>query len=103
MGEKAKTRGRRGRLEFWREHIRRREASGASEGSYCRANELSRSSMRYWRKRLGVEAVVPKRKLRRQAPAFVAVEVVGAPREARLPDPRWVAEVIRHLAMAASP
>jgi hypothetical protein len=101
MEEKAKRRGRRGRPEFWRRHLERQAASGASEWSYCRANGLSRSSMRYWRKRVAVEPAGPERLGRRQGSAFVPVEVMSAPtrEERRLPDPRWVAEVIRCLAM----
>ncbi len=102
MEEKAKTRGRRGRTEFWRKHIECQGASGASEWSYCRAKGLSRSSMRYWRKRVAAEPAVAKREpRRRQVSAFVPVEVVRAPvpEMLRLPDARWVAEVIRCLAM----
>jgi len=39
---------------YWSEHLKAWQRSGLSQGAYCRRHGLSRSSLSYWRKRLGV-------------------------------------------------
>lgn len=92
----------------WRDRMSAAAAFSGSIESYCRSEGISASSFYYWRAKLGnsTRAVVS-RKGPRPA-AFVPIEVMGqsmvgawaAVGAARaLPNPRWVAEVIRYLAM----
>ncbi len=83
--------------EFWRAHILKAEESSGTYAGYCESNGLSKSTFHAHKKRLGFSRV-SKSKRR----AFVEVtpicelskEPSRARSESRLPDPRWVAEVL---------
>lgn len=81
--------------EYWREQVRLSEAFDGTAAEFCRQNNVNPASFYIWRKKLknsGCRGVIVKS-------PFVAVEVIPNPRRP-LPDAKWVAELIHHLAAA---
>jgi hypothetical protein len=80
----------------WRDHMAAAQEFPGSIDSYCRAKGIQPSAFYYWKRKLG-EA-----KGKSSVPAisrFVPVEVVAGPQpSASLPDPKWIAEFLFHLA-----
>ncbi len=74
-------------VEVWRRRLEAAENFPGTILEYCRCEGISREALRYWRQRLGSAAVSP----------FAPVEVLLPTPVARLPDARWVAELILHL------
>jgi len=83
--------------EYWRGHVDRSKSFAGTLEEYCLANSLSKSSLNRYRLRFGAAS-------RKKRSAFV--KVVGAPgpvetkvpsRASRLPDPKWVAELLMAL------
>ncbi len=82
--------------EYWREQVRLSEAFDGTAAEFCRQNNINSTSFYIWRKKL-------KDRVTRGAMVkspFIAVEVIPDPRRF-LPDPKWVADLIRHLAVHA--
>jgi hypothetical protein len=79
------------RSEYWREQIRRAEEFPGTATEFCRRGGLSLAAFYSWPRKFKADA---KKKL---VSPFVAVEVMPE-RASQLPDPKWVAEIIRHLA-----
>lgn len=82
----------------WLDHLAAAEEFAGSIDSYCRSKGIKASAFYYWKKKLGgAEA-----KANPRVPAitkFIPVEVVAGPRSSvGLPDPKWVAEFLFHLA-----
>jgi hypothetical protein len=83
------------------EHIRKAQAHPAGMAAYCRESGITINALNYWRTKMRPESSVPDRD---ESPAFLAVQVAeseDAERRSSLPDPRWVAEVMLHLARGA--
>jgi hypothetical protein len=84
----------------WREHVERIESHRGTLTSYCRAHGLSLEGLKYWRNKVEAEACsVEKRTL---PSAFIPVQVLSSGEvtpsdDRRLPDPKWLAEVLMHL------
>jgi len=78
--------------EYWRGQVRLSEAFEGTAAEFCRQNKINPTSFYLWRKKLKESrgAIV-------KSP-FVAIEVMPEPRRL-LPDPKWVAELIHHLAV----
>ncbi len=87
------------RRRYWEDQVRRSKAHRGSLASYCRQAGIPVSALSYWRKKLARE---PGRIDQGKSP-FIAVQLgeaaavpvhTGAP---RLPDPKWVAQLILQL------
>ena len=91
----------------WQERIRQAQAHSGGFAAYCREVGLAEHRLYYWRKKLGT--ALPQRRPRPSKPtaAFVPVQLLPDPEPDvtspfPLPDPKWVAELIRHLAGSPS-
>lgn len=86
------------KLEKWKSHISAQKDSGQSMVAYCKANGLSPHTFGYWAQKIKLES-----EAQATPPPFLPVQVVAkqsAPgEEKQLPDPKWVAEVLLHLAL----
>ena len=80
------------RSEFWRAQVRQAAEFSGTASEFCRQNDLNLQAFYSWRKRFKAEAKIAPS----AASPFVAVEVL--PDRSRLPDPRWLAELIHYLA-----
>jgi len=83
----------------WEEHVRVAQDHPEGFADYCRKNQISAAALNYWRNKLrtGEESEVMQR------PAFIPVQVIAGEGQSvgGLPDPKWVAELILHLAAKA--
>ncbi len=95
--------GKKQRKEFWRAHIEASENHPGSIAAYCREHGIARSRMFYHRQmflkqRSGfaeVKAVeTPPKDLK---PSSKAVAEPMIKKSQRLPDPQWLAALIREL------
>ena len=84
---------------FWKGHILKAREFSGSDLQYCSANGLSKGTFYVFKKRLGFT-----RNTKARQKAFVKVAPVRAePQKGpkvpgnRLPDPKWVAELITAL------
>ena len=84
------------RDEFWRTHILKAQEFLGSNQEYCKANGLQKSTFHVHKRRLGFTKPFKKKRS-----VFVKVApVLGRPekpvkiQQARLPNPKWVAEFI---------
>jgi hypothetical protein len=96
------------RMEIWKRHLTDIEAhvtQGGTRTSYCKTNGISLANIRYWRKKLGLGSR-SKEKPNRTNPAvarsaFIPVQVVrdedNQANQYRLPDPKWLAELVLQL------
>jgi transposase-like protein len=81
---------------FWRAQVAASEARQGSLSAFCRERGIEAHALNYWRAKLRAEGATPKS---RTLPAFIEAVVEREPAMARsLPDPRWLAEVLLHLA-----
>jgi transposase-like protein len=81
---------------FWRAQVAASEARQGSLSAFCRERGIEAHALSYWRAKLRAEGTTRKS---RTLPAFIEAVVEQDPATARaLPDPRWVAEVLLHLA-----
>ena len=81
--------------QYWRGHVAAVEKYFGSHEAYCRAEGISSSALKYWRRKVGKcrsGALAPMAR-------FVPVEVTRERQPAGLPDPRWLAELIFHLSV----
>jgi hypothetical protein len=82
--------------QVWRARVERASRRKGTILEFCADEGVSREALRYWQRKLDRQ---PQR-LPTMSP-FISVEVLEpAPR--RLPDARWVAELILHLQAGAS-
>jgi hypothetical protein len=105
----------------WRRHVAGLRRFQGTTAEYCRERGLSAGALAYWQRKLGSRARAgmpakaagkvgaencPRTGPDPGAPAFIPVELIASARESGiaeagaslgLPDPRWVAELIRHL------
>ena len=80
---------------YWESHAVAAEKFNGSHESYCRTEGISAPALRYWRNKARTNPR-PVRPLPMKA--FVPVEVLcDGPARPSLPDPRWLAELIRAL------
>jgi hypothetical protein len=83
----------------WRRHVELITQYPGTLKDYCQSNGISISAYHYWRNKLNPRTRTTRRAVKQ--PAFIPVQVIE-PRIERihpeLPDPRWVAELIRCLA-----
>jgi hypothetical protein len=79
----------------WRHRVQRAAHRSGTILEFCKAEGISREALRYWQRK-----ATPKRALGPASP-FARVEVIERvePSTCRrsVPDPRWVAELIRYL------
>lgn len=81
----------------WQERLEAANVHPGGLAAYCRENQVSRSALDYWRKKIRKATL---QRLNQPRP-FIPIEVLEA--ELRiankpvLPDAKWVAEVILHL------
>ena len=76
--------------ELWAERIKKQESSGLSQAAWCRENNLSRTSLHRWKKRLSPKPPRPEVK------PFSRVMVVETPPERNI-DPVWTAKFLKEL------
>jgi hypothetical protein len=98
------------KLEFWRAHVAGAEQFPAGVGAYCAEQSLPLSTYYGWRKLVKPASLSPKphkfKRLKKERPTFLPVAVTAGQVEVeqtyksmpRLPEARWVAEVLLHLA-----
>ena len=85
----------------WLEHVRRSREHPEGLGAYCREQDISYMALAYWRKKCRAAILPPATQTGQRD--FMPVEVLGAeeiPGPRRLPDARWVAQVMLHLSFA---
>ena len=95
-----------GKIEYWKNHVANAKAHPGGIGGYCRENGIKSSVYYSWRQVIknefaGEELVLP-REVKRAKPSFIPVMIAESPdsepqRVSKLPDARWVAEVMLHL------
>jgi hypothetical protein len=89
----------------WAEHLRKLEEHKGTLTSYCQANGISLANIRYWRTKIETKSPperLPQAKRKKVFP-FIPVQVMPPEvrvQEQRLPDPKWLAELIVQLGMA---
>lgn len=66
-----------GRLEFWRDLLRRQAASGMTVLAFCKREGVSTASFYHWRRRLAEED--RSREAASERPAFLPVTVAAEP------------------------
>ncbi len=89
-----------GKLKIWEKHIEEAALFSGGVQRYCKSQGLNLSTYYHWRGKL---ASPKARSTKKQQSSFLPV-VVKAPEfdptqlmPTRLPDPKWVAEVMTHL------
>ena len=65
---------------IWRERLARQAASGKTAAEFCREEGVGKSTLSYWRKRLGVVEAAPEQKLAAVAAPFLDAGQVKAGR-----------------------
>ena len=77
---------------YWENHAEAAEKFVGSHEAYCRAEGISAPALRYWR----IKARGKRRPIRPlPTKPFVPVEVMyDGPARPKVPDPRWLAELI---------
>ena len=102
------------RLEFWRAHVANADNFPAGVSAYCAEQGLKLSTYYGWRKLVGLGSSVPKprkpKRIKKAQPSFLPVAVTSGPVEVesmfqsmpKLPEARWVAEVMLHLVRGLS-
>ena len=84
----------------WQERVKQANRYPEGLAAYCRANGVSLGALNYWRKK-----DKPKPPALVQRPAFIPIQVMAAEDEIqspRLPDSKWVADLILHLSAGVS-
>jgi len=81
--------------EFWREQVRQADLFEGTATAFCRQRGLNLAPFYSWRRRFRAEVQDQSRSVVRSP--FVAVEVLPENRASHLPDPKWLAEFVRHL------
>jgi hypothetical protein len=81
--------------EFWREQVREAESFPGTATAFCRQRGLNLAPFYSWRKRIRAEVQSQSRSIANSP--FVPVEVLRGDRMGRWPDPKWLAEFVRHL------
>ena len=67
----------------WREVVRKFRESGLSVRKYCQANNISESSLHWWRREIERRDAEEKSKIEPDAPTFAEVRIIGE----KEPDP----------------
>lgn len=83
-----------GKEKFWRDQVRLFASFNGSQTAFCRHHGLSVSTFQYWHRKFHqtdreVQIVDPS--------PFIEVQVESAPSRPKMPDAKWVAELILHL------
>ena len=86
--------------KIWRAHMAKAAAFDGSNRSYCKSASISLNTFQYWRSKFAFSKEVGQAKSAARS-AFARAEIVNAMPEpfrlSRLPDPKWMAELILHL------
>ena len=93
--------------DVWRDRVGRASRRSGSIAAFCKAEGISSQALSYWQQKLRHvarrRAVVPTpRATARTASPFVGVEIMESegskvPSGSRLPEAKWIAELILHL------
>lgn len=80
--------------QWWQSQIEAAEKYCGSIEEFCRSRQLTTHTFRYWKKKFARES-----RAMQPLSSFVAVEVTRSNELANLPlpDPRWLATLIREL------
>lgn len=84
--------------KFWTEELGSYRQSGLSYVKYCESKSFCASTLRYWEEKLNLG-----QNKKVQPSGFAKVEVNKKPQTPTLhslPNAKWVADVIRHLAVS---
>ncbi len=92
------------KIEYWRNHLEQSKIYPEGIQAYCKANKLAISNYYKWRQRL-LDLRPPKIKLKKLKSPFLPVtvscatefEIQSYPQTKKLPDSRWVAEIITNV------
>lgn len=78
--------------QMWIGHIEAAKNYSGNMESFCRSKQISKPAFYYWKAKLA------KKSRSVVLSSFVPIEVTRShPAAGPLPDPRWLAELIRHL------
>ena len=80
--------------EYWRDHVERSKSFAGTVDEYCLANSISKSSLSRYRLRFGAVRKKKRNAFVKVAPMFEPVDAKAASRGSRLPNPRWLAELL---------
>ncbi|MGZ3745502.1 MAG: IS66 family insertion sequence element accessory protein TnpA [Pseudobdellovibrionaceae bacterium] len=86
------------KLKLWTEHVKKASIYNGSLKQYCRQENISSSTLSYWRDKLGKGISKSS-----QTSKFIPVVVAPSSRldqkgpQQILPNPKWVAEIILHV------
>src|SRR3954469_591267 len=83
--------------EYWRGHVERSKSFAGTLEEYCLSNGVSKSSLHRYRQRFGAASRKKRSAFVKVARAPGPVATKAASRGSRLPDPRWVAELLMAL------
>jgi transposase-like protein len=81
--------------EARKRHVEEAQRYSGGLAAYCQKTGITVNALSYWRRKLRNRSAVP-------ASAFIPVQVLAAEspvRRPELPDARWLADLIRHLAL----
>ncbi len=82
------------KTEHWRKRIEEAEGFAGSERAFCSSQGLSLATFRYWKNK--VKKQEPSNLIVTTSP-FVRVEIERPRPQSKLPDAKWVAEILMHL------
>ena len=92
------------KIEYWRKHLEQSKRYPEGIQAYCKVNELAPSNYYKWRQRI-FNLPPAKINLKKPKSPFLPITVTPAnefeiqsyPQTKRLPDSRWVAEIITNV------
>gem|GEM_PF-4198543 len=92
------------KIAYWRNHLEQSKIFPEGIQAYCKANKLATSSYYKWRQRF-LNLPPAKINLKKPKSPFLPIAVSSAtefeiqsyPQEKKLPDSRWVAEIITNV------
>lgn len=88
----------------WQERVKQANRHPEGLTAYCRAHNVSLGALKYWRKKDQAKPPVPAF-VQQRRPAFIPIQVMETENEIqsqRLPDSKWVADLILHLSAGVS-
>ncbi len=80
--------------EYWREQVERSKSFAGTVDEYCVANGVSKSTLSRYRRLFGAVRKTSRSAFVKIAPIIEATPVKEASSRGRLPDPRWLAELL---------
>ena len=92
------------KIEYWRNHLEQSKIFPEAIQAYCKANKLATSNYYKWRQSL-LNLPPAKINLKKPKSLFLPITVIPAtefelqtyPQTKKLPDSRWVAEIITNV------